>query len=92
MNAPHDAVQVTELLDRLSDVERRLDRLEENTLFQERTLAGLHEALLEQQQQLDQTDKVLHSARRALLDLREAFAEQQAGQGVEIPPHYQHLA
>jgi uncharacterized coiled-coil protein SlyX len=72
-----------------------LIRLEENLVFQERLVEGLHTALLEQGKQLERLEKLTHRQALRLLELEEAVAEA-LGRGdlaradftAEKPPHY----
>ncbi len=65
--------------------EERLNRLEEQLYFQERTIAELNRVLIERQAQADELERRLALAEdrlRALLPLLEEGGEQSA------PPHY----
>jgi SlyX protein len=68
------------------DVEARCKALEERMAFQERTLEELNEAVLHQQQRLDQLSGQMAALTRAL----EQLAEQAQGGDLphEKPPHY----
>ena len=70
----------------MSPAENRLARLEEQSYFQEQTLAELNQALTRQQLQLDQMEKRLMLAEKritALLPLLEKEGENNP------PPHYE---
>lgn len=64
---------------------RRLDRLEEQTYFQERNLGQLHEALLTQQKAIDQLERRLAEAESTIAALRELL--QDGGENA-LPPHF----
>ena len=64
---------------------RRLDRLEEQTYFQERNLGQLHEALLTQQKAIDQLERRLAEAESTIAGLRELL--QDGGENA-LPPHF----
>lgn len=70
------------------DLERRVTRLEEELVFQERLAEGLHTALLEQQKQIDQLELILQKQSRKLEELADALAETGQATAQEKPPHY----
>lgn len=73
---------VADMLARLS----RLERLEEQVFFQERSLNALHEALVLQQAQLDQLETRVERMEEKVRTLWEIVGED--GGETTLPPHY----
>ncbi|MDR2893739.1 MAG: SlyX family protein [Deltaproteobacteria bacterium] len=72
------------------NTEERLIRLEENLVFMERQCEGLNDALLTQQRQLDQLERLSAGQAAKILELEELM-EVGSGRGTlghEKPPHY----
>lgn len=69
----------------MADVEERLARLEELCYFQEQMLKELNGALLAQQNQLDELEKMLARAETRITALQERLDE---GPVNTLPPHY----
>jgi SlyX protein len=69
-----------------SELNNRLQPLEERLAFQERAIDELNDAVLQQQQQIDQLNRQLAAITRSL----EQLAEQAHGGDLphEKPPHY----
>lgn len=78
MNTAYDATE---------DVLARLERLEEQHFFQERTITDLNEALTGQQQQIDLLETRIARLEEKLLSLWEEMDE---GGETTLPPHYQY--
>lgn len=70
----------------LSDLEQRLVRLEELTVFQDQALTQLNDALARQQAQLDNQEKRIEALEARLRILWQQFAE--TGGELTVPPHY----
>lgn len=70
----------------LADVEQRLVRLEELTVFQDQALAQLDDALARQQAQLDNQEKRIEHLEALLRVLWQQFAN--TGGERTVPPHY----
>lgn len=64
----------------------RLERLEEQAFFQERSLNALHEALVLQQTQLDQLENRVKQMEEKVKTLWEIVGED--GGETTLPPHY----
>ena len=64
----------------------RMERLESQVFFQERTITELNEALTSQQQQLDILEKRLLRVEEKTGTLWEQFEDQ--GGELTVPPHY----
>lgn len=64
----------------------RLERLEEQAFFQERSLNALHEALVLQQMQLDQLENRVKQMEEKVKTLWEIVGED--GGETTLPPHY----
>lgn len=73
---------IADMLARLS----RLERLEEQVFFQERSLNALHEALVLQQAQLDQLETRVERMEEKVRTLWEIVGED--GGETTLPPHY----
>lgn len=69
------------------ELEDRLARLEETVYFQEQALRELNDALVRQQAQLDETDRLLAAARERLRSLTQVM-EADGGEDTGPPPHY----
>jgi len=69
------------------ELEDRLARLEETVYFQEQALRELNDALVRQQAQLDETDRLLAAARERLRSLTQVM-EDDGGEDTGPPPHY----
>ncbi|MBQ7618480.1 MAG: SlyX family protein [Desulfovibrio sp.] len=66
-------------------MQERLNRLEENSYFQEKLLGDLNQALLEQQQQIDHLSRVLEKLSQDVEELKILLDEKPQQQ---LPPHY----
>ena len=66
--------------------EVRLDRLEEQVFFQEKTINELNEALTEQQKQMDALELRLQRAEERVRSLWDQLG--QDGGETTVPPHY----
>lgn len=71
--------------DTAEDVLARLERLEEQHFFQERTITALNEALTGQQRQIDLLENRTTRLEEKLLSLWEQMDE---GGETTLPPHY----
>jgi SlyX protein len=69
------------------ELEDRLARLEETVYFQEQALRELNDALVRQQAQLDETERLLEAARERLRSLTRMM-EDDGGEDTGPPPHY----
>lgn len=69
------------------ELEDRLARLEETVYFQEQALRELNDALVRQQAQLDETERLLEAARDRLRSLAKVM-EDDGGEDTGPPPHY----
>ncbi|WP_353118879.1 SlyX family protein [Nitratidesulfovibrio sp.] len=69
------------------ELEDRLTRLEETVYFQEQTLRELNDALVRQQAQLDEAERLLEATRERLRSLTRAM-EDDGGEDTGPPPHY----
>lgn len=72
-----------QILEQLQD---KIIRLEENQVFAEQKLEGLHEALLGQQRQLDRLEAALACQQDLVESLRDALNT--GGPANVPPPHY----
>lgn len=72
-----------------ADLEQRIVRLEELTVFQDQTIAQLDGALARQQAQLDRQEKQIERLEALLRILWQQFAE--TGGELTVPPHYASL-
>ena len=68
----------------------RLERLEEQVYFQERTLSALNEAITLQQRQLDDLQGRMEAVEEKFRELRELVGNE--GGEATVPPHYMKLA
>lgn len=78
---PHHGLHMTK------ELEDRLARLEETVYFQEQALRELNDALVLQQAQLDETERLLEAARDRLRALAKVM-EDDGGEDTGPPPHY----
>lgn len=69
------------------ELEDRLTRLEETVYFQEQTLRELNDALVRQQAQLDEAERLLEATRERLRSLTRVM-EDDGGEDTGPPPHY----
>ncbi len=68
----------------------RLERLEEQVYFQERTLSALNEAITLQQRQLDDLQARMEAVEEKFRELWELVGNE--GGEATVPPHYMKLA
>lgn len=68
----------------------RLERLEEQTYFQEQTLSALNEAITLQQRQLDDLQGRMEAVEEKFRELLEVIGDE--GGEATVPPHYMRLA
>lgn len=82
---PFETAQYPDVADMLARLSR-LERLEEQVFFQERSLNALHEALVLQQAQLDQLENRVERMEEKVRTLWEIVGED--GGETTLPPHY----
>ena len=73
-----------------AETDARLERLEEQVYFQERTLSALNEAITLQQRQLDDLQGRMEAVEEKFRELWELVGNE--GGEATVPPHYMKLA